>query len=278
METGQVFVPEHGTWTIWASNDPLLATPILRVETWNEPTAYDEVWGKERDATQERPFEKLPNWLVEAVGVVATPAAASGAPLRIDHLEPEGEVVDPAAELRAVWDISESRLRVGGTVSGDRVSSVLIAPDVAPELVWKQLLESEGLWPQWDSKAMALRVPFDGVNASERESLLRAVEFRRPAVAGLGPFDGTTVEGVALRAASVNDANRWAEWRLQARIRDYATAERFEAWTAEAIRPLAEFQPHTPSRKSLAQAAWRSRSERPTPVAWHLVAAEDWGL
>ncbi|MEO0603486.1 MAG: hypothetical protein AAF211_18755, partial [Myxococcota bacterium] len=55
IATAQVFVPEHGTWTVWASNDPLLATPILRVDPWSEPTAYDEVWGNERDKARERP-------------------------------------------------------------------------------------------------------------------------------------------------------------------------------------------------------------------------------
>lgn len=277
LKTEQVFVPEQGTWAIWASDDPLLNTPILRVDPWNEPTAYDEVWGKERDSARARPFEKLPSWLREAVGVASTPVAG-GEPLRIDHLEADGEVADAAAALHAKWDVSAARLCVEGTLSDSRVSTVLDAPNVAAEQVWKQLLESVGFWSQWDSTRRALRVGFDHTTAPERESLLRTLEVRDPAVAGLGRFDPTTIKDVPLCAGSAQDASRWAEWRLRERIREYATAERFDAWTAEAIRPLAEFQAKTPSRQALAEEAWRTRANRPTPNAWHLVAAEDWRL
>ncbi len=278
LRTEQIFVPEQGAWTIWATDDPLLPTPILRVDPWSEPSAYEEIFGKDRDAARERPFEKLPPWLLAAVDVVATPVAAGGAPLRIDELETQGEVAEPAAGLRILWDVSAARLRVEGSISGARVNTSLDAPQVPVEDVWKQLLESEGLWTQWDPAVLALRVGFDDASAAERESLVRAVAFRRPEVAGCGRFDNATVEGVALRARSAPDAARWAEWRLRERVRDYATAERFADWTAEAVAPFAEFRPSTPSRQALADAAWRARIDRPTPAAWHLVAAEDWGL
>ncbi len=277
LATKQVFVPEHGTWTVWASDDPLLATPILRVEPWVEPTAYDEVWGKERENARERPFEELPRWVRDAVGVVAVPLVG-GAPLRIDQLEAEGEAAEPEATLRAVWDVSGARLRVDGTLGGARVNVVIDAPKIRPDTLWMQLLHAEGLWSQWDSSSHALRVGFEEATASERESLIRVVAFKRPKIAALGTFDATTVEGIALRARSAHDATRWAEWRLRARVRDYATAERFRAWTAEAVAPFSEFHPPTPTRQALADAAWRVRTDRPTPSAWHLVAAEDWRL
>jgi hypothetical protein len=277
LTTKQVFVPEHGTWTVWASDDPLLAAPILRVEPWVEPTAYDEVWGKERDNARERPFEKLPRWVRDAVGVVATPLVG-GAPLRVDQLEADGEVADPETTLRATWDVTGARLRVDGTLGGARVNAAVDAPDISADAVWTQLLQAEGLWSQWDASARALRVSFEEASAGERESLVRAVTFRRPDIASLGPFDATTVEGIALRARSAQDAARWAEWRLRARVRDYATTERFSAWTAEAVAPFSEFHPPTPTRQALADAAWRTGTDRPTPSAWHLVAAEDWRL
>jgi len=276
LATKQVFVPEHGTWTIWASEDPLLATPILRVEPWAEPTAYDEVWGKERDI--ERPFEKLPRWIRDAVGVVSVPLVVGGTPLRIDHLEDEGEVAEPEGMLRAAWDVSGARLRVDGTLDGAPVNTAIDAPAVGADAVWMQLLQSEGLSPQWDPTVRALRVGFEEAASGERESMVRGVAFGRPNIAGLRVFDNTTVDGVALRARSATDASRWAEWRLRARVRDYATAERFSAWTAEAVAPFSEFHPSTPTRQALADAAWRARTDRPTPSAWHLVAAEDWRL
>jgi hypothetical protein len=278
LETEQVFVPEHGAWTVWASDDPLLPHSVLRIEPWSEPTAYDEVRGKEREAARGRSFEKLPRWLLDAVGVAATPAASGGASLRIDHLEPEAEVAQLDASLRAVWDVTGRRLRLAGALDGSRVDTALDAPSLSTEEIWKQLLDSEELWPRWDQANAALRVSFEEAATGERESLRRDVVVRRPAVAGFGAFEAMTVQGVVLRARSAPDASRWAEWRLRERVRDYATAERFAAWSAEAVAPFAEFQPSTPSRRALAEAAWQARADRPSPSAWRLVAAEDWGL
>ena len=277
LETKQIFVPAHGSWTVWVSKDPLLNAVILRVEAWQESTAYDEVWGKERDKAPKRRFEKLPRWVRDAVGVITTPLVG-GASLRIDQLEPEGEVVDAETKLRATWDVTGGRLRIEGTLRGSSVNAVANAPQIAADAVWMQLMQAEGLWPQWDGSAVALRVGFDETIAGERESLVRGVHFKRPDIASLGSFDATTVEGIALRASSPQDASRWAEWRLRARVQDYATAEHFGKLTAEAVKPFAEFDPPTPDRQELAKSAWRDRADRPTPNTWHLVAAEDWSL
>lgn len=277
VDEEQVLVPEHGTWTVWASDDPLFATPVLRVEPWSEPNAYSEVRGEKRDSAGNRRFATLPWWLREAVGVVAVPLVG-GAPLRIDELKAEGEVAEPEATLRAEWDVSGARLRVRGTLGDAQVDTALDAPRVAADEVWLQLLQAEGLAPQWDPTTLALRVGVEETAPHERESMVRAVGFHHPRIAGLGAFDPTTVEGVALRPRTADDARPWAEWRLSARVRDYATAGRFSQWTAEAVAPFAEFEPSVPTRPELAGAAWRERPGRPTPAAWHLVAAEDWSL
>lgn len=277
LETKQIFVPEHGTWTVWVSNDPLLSATILCVEPWQESSAYDEVWGEGRDKAPKRRFEQLPRWVRDAEGVIATPLVGSTA-LRVDQLELEGELVDAETKLRATWDVTGARMRIGGTLGGTSVDAVVGAPKMATEAVWMQLMQAEGLWSQWDGAVDALRVGFDETVAGERESLVRGIHFKRPDIESLGSFDATTVEGIALRALSAQDATRWAEWRLRARVHDYATAEQFGKWTAEAVKPFAEFDPPTPTRRELAESAWRDRTDRPTPSTWHLVAAEDWSL
>lgn len=273
----QVFVPENGTWTIWVSRDPLLASRILHVEPWTEPTAYDEVRGKARDSAQRRKFERVPQWIRDTVGVVS-PSLTGGATLRIDSLEDKGEVVESEAKLAAKWDVSESRLRVVGSMCDRSVDTVIDAPSVDTETVWMQLLQSEEIWPQWDSTALALRVAFEKTEPGERESLVRSITFSHPKITPLGEFDATTVVGVALQAQTQADANRWAEWRLSGRVRDYVTAERFREWTTEAAAPFSSFHLSTPTRKALADDVWQANTDRPTPKAWHLAAAEDWGL
>ena len=275
VQTQQVFVPEHGAWTIWASDDPLLATPILLVKPWAEPTAMAEVWGEERDA--ERTFEKLPSWLRAAVGAICIPVAAKNA-LRIDHLESRGEVVDVMPSLRATWNTTEAKLRVTGTLDDAPVNAVAGAPDIDASAAWRQLLEPEGLWPQWDQAAGALRVGFAETEPSARQTFVQSVHFAKPSIAGYGRFDAVTVSGVAIRARSQSDADQWAAWRLKVRINTYATADNFRKWTEDAIAPLAEFMPAVPSRNALADAAWQAGEDRPTSTTWHLAAAEDWSL
>lgn len=277
VETKQIFIPEQGTWTVWASKDPLLHASVLRVEPWRESSAFDEVRGEERDKAPKRHFKKLPQWVRNAVGVISTPSVG-GAPLRIDQLEDQGEEVNAETTLRATWDVTGARLRIDGILGGSRVNVVVDAPEIDADAVWMQLMQAEGLWSQWDDSVAALRVGFDETIAGERESLVRGVSFKRPDIESLGTFDATTVEGIALRARSVQDATRWVEWRLRERIRDYATTEHFGTWTADAVKPFAEFDPPTPSRKELAETAWRDRTDRPALSTWHLVAAEDWRL
>lgn len=277
LDSEQVFVPERGAWTIWASNDPLLDYPVLRVDPWSEPTAFDELRGKDKEG-HEREFVDVPRTLRESVGRVGAPPGGGGALLRIDELADKGEAAQPDSTLHLVWNVAEQKMRLEGALRGARVSTVLDAPSLSPESVWQRLLESEGLWSRWDRTRAALLVSFDETNDRERESLLRDLAIRTPALADLGKFDAVTIQDVPLHARTANDAGSWAVWRLQARLRDYATSERFDAWTKEATAPFTSYRLSVPSRADLAGYAWACRGERPSPVAWHLIAAEDWSL
>lgn len=276
VEKEQVFVPEHGTWTVWASEEPLLSGCVLHVEPWNEPTAFDEV--NDKNISSKRPIGALPEWLLGASGSTVLPIVG-GATLRIDELEKQGESVQPPkAALRAIWNVSEVRLRVIGELGDQPVDAVLRAPAEGADGVWMQLLQGEQLQTKWDSTVSALRIDFEEVARAEREPMKRAVVFKRPEIGGLGKFDETTVENVALRARSADDAERWVEWRLRERVRDYALSDRFDQWAREAVSPFEEFQPRVPTRSDLAELEKRDWPARPTPAAWHLVAAEDWSL
>lgn len=274
VESEQVFVPEQGTWTIWTSTDPLLASPVLRIDPWREPTAYEEVRANE----VEREWVKIARELRESIGRVATPWASGGDPLRIDQLDERAEIADPDASLHVSWHVNEGLTRLQGVLAGIRVDTALDAPKIEPTDVWHDLLESECLWDCWDDAAQALRVGFEETTDRERDPMRRDLRVQDPTISGLRKFDTSVVRDVALRAASAEDAAAWAAWRLNARVREYATSERFSTWSAEAAEPFSEFVPRLPTRGELAGEAWRTRADRPAPVAWHLVAAEDWNL
>jgi len=278
LESEEVFVPERGSWTIWVSNDPLLDYPILRVDPWSEPTAFDEVQrGKNRESGA-REFSDVPRTLLAAVGRAAAPPGGGGGLVRVDELADKAESVEPDDNLKLVWNVGERKMRLEGSLRGSALNTVLEAPSLTVEDVWQQLLESEGLWSRWDRVRNALLVGFEETKDRERESLLRDLAIATPTLGDLGQFDAVAIQDVPIHARTANDAGNWAAWRLQARLRDYATSDRFDAWTKEATAPFASYQISIQGRADLARDAWGGRGDRPSPIAWHLAAAEDWSL
>lgn len=277
IATGKVFVPEHGAWTVWVSKDPLLPSPVLRIEAWNdEPDAFTES-RKRRD--EERPFERLPDMLREVRGTEIMPPASGDGAVRIDDLEEQAEAVGPDEFLSLTWNVQERRLRLQGELDAKKVDSDdLEAPDIPGDRIWEALLDGEGLLNHWDRQRDALRVSFGETTEGEREGMSRDLEFREPSVPCFGEFEPLEVGGIAIAAHSHDDARKWATWRLSARIRDFATSERYDEWKEEAAAPFAEHRPELPTRAELAMFEWRSAAGRPAPRAWFLIAAEDWGL
>ena len=276
LESGEVFIPEASSWTVWASDDPLLDYPVLRVEPWREPSAYDEVRGKAKH--NKRQLEELPGWLKKCIGRAGKPAASPGNALRLDRLEAKGEKVDANSQLRMIWDVSAGSLRLKGSCNQQKVDTVLQAPQLTTDEVWQQLLEQQGLWGSWDQVMSGLRVSFEETQPAEREPMQRVLRIPQPRLKGLGLFNAVDIPQVPLLAASFEDAEAWAEWRLYERVGDYATSERFAGWQRQASEPFAEFEPGLPARAELAQAVLDDEAERLTAKDWYLLAAEDWSL
>lgn len=278
LASDNVFVPELGSWVLWATDDPLVRDVLLRVEPWSEPSAYDEVLGNGRETGPTRRFEALPAWLHDTVGRSLSVLGGARGRSRIESLEPDGEVVDPLADVRASWDVGAGRLRLSGSIGGAPVDASIAAPPLTVAQVWEGLLRTEGLASRWDATRSALLTAFDETTSAERETLRRELQIKRPVVSGLGSFSPVTIPQLPLRPMSAEDATHWAQWRLRERVRDYATSARYETWSAESVAPLAEFRPVVADRAQLASAAWAERGERPAPFAWHLMAAKDWSL
>ena len=278
IATDEVFVPEHGAWTVWMSEDPLLPSPLLRIEAWDEPGAYPET-RRRLDGGGERSFVELPGTIRGVQKMEITPPASEdGIAVRIGELEEKAEAVDSGVSLSLTWNVREHRLRLGGKWGGETVDSELGAPETTPDKIWEALLDGEGLSGDWDLQRSALRVSFQETTGSERESMSRDLEFRKPSVPGFGEFDPLKVGGIAIAARSRDDAREWSAWRLNARVRDFATSERYDEWRKEAAAPFAEHRPELPARAELAASEWRPVVGRPAPQAWHLIAAEDWRL
>lgn len=281
IETDEVLVPEYGAWTIWASEDPLLRYPILRIDPWKEPNASEELYGKERRNARKRSADALPSWLREAAGKAARPGAQQNSgEIRIEDLESQAEAVYNGETLRLRWNVTDHRLQLTGNLGGDEVATELEVPPEAPEPgdIWLTLLEGRRLQERWDEDEQRLRVTFDETGDAEREAISRDLEFESPVIPGYGEFETLTVRGVPITPAIEADAQSWAKWRLQTRIQDYATSERYATWCAAAADPFDEYEVDLPSRTELFNEFSNRTANRPEPRFWHLAAAEDWRL
>jgi hypothetical protein len=282
-ESGLVFVPEHGTWTVWAAHDELLPTPLLLVEPWKEPSAQEETrpnGGKNRPADERQP-SPLPHWLLDTSGKMQTPWAGSGDTIRIDKLGEKAESVEPDASVRLTLflDLQGTRLHLSGDIDKHRVDVRLPEPALTYEAVWTALLRGERLLDSWDEEREALRVSFDATSEEERGSLVRDIVFKAPIIGNAGRFDASTVKGVPIFPMTHEDASDWARWRLLRSTEAYALCERYEAWQVEACSPFEDLGPEVPDRNELLEWLEGLGSEkRPDKKYWYVQAPLDWEL
>ena len=213
----------------------------------------------------------VPRWLMQACNRNFTTAASSVA-TRLDELERNAEAIESDASLRLKWSIGEGELRLVGTLGECDVDAKLDAPERSPEELWRDLLECAGLWDDWDDAEKELLVFFDETSDAERRTMTKSVTIV-PRIPGFGEFDPLTLE-LPINAATPDDAQRWAEWRLVHGIDDYATEARYGEWSRGAAAPFEHYDVHLPERSELV----RDYARKGETTNWHLVAAEDWRL
>ena len=295
LESNKVMVPEEGTWTIWASNDPLLNYPILHIAPYHEASAFDEVFGKKKQETKERndSFEDVPAWLKHAESTADMPIALGNELIRIDNIDNKIEKVDANTNLVVKWFPEKSELHVEGNINGTSVNSTPNSPQVDFGSLWQELLKKENLWDQWQEAEKCLLVTFEETDESERASMLRQLRFSRPDLHKFGKFESTS-QNIEIFPQSLEDAQLWARWKLLEKINAYATKAIFTKWQEEARLPFNEYanQLTLPQRETLAQHYWNNRNVsqaqqkqthnqqnlKNTSSLWHLVAVEDWGI
>jgi hypothetical protein len=274
LANDELFVPERGTWTLWFCTDDLLRdTDLLRVDPWREPSAGTE----QNTRAAPRNFTDLTAPFLR--GLARDPAARLATPgrsrARVGVLDRRSERL-ATTTLALRWEVHAKRVTLHGALDGEPLEESMPAPDITVDAVLDALMTLRAD-RGWDRKRKALAVAFDDASPEERETMLRDARIEAPYIGSAGSFDDVIVR-VPLCAASAHDAQRWAAWRQQERVRDYATAERFATWTAEAAEPFADRAPSMPTRSELARAAWQNRSADARALGWHLVAAEDWDL
>ena len=291
-ESGRVFVPENGTWTIWASPDTLLTNPILRIEPWEESNAFTEVFGertngngknRKQDRNQhQRSFKELPDWILRLKSKAFTPPVGNGEIIKIEDFGKtnKAEPIQPESDLQLelIIEPDNSFLSIKGTLDGRDIKSELDLPTLDYDDVWLGLLDDVDLSAVWDTSMRARRVKFPNDNL-ERSTFEQTINFSNPQIDSYDGFDPTIVEGVPILPSDEVEALMWAKWHLIKRIDNFATTELFADWIMNVKRLFSEFELNLPGRQEIAHELSRvSDSQINKNQYWYLQAAEDWNL
>jgi hypothetical protein len=278
VETGEILIPENGTWTLWFSPDPLLASPVLALEPYEEPTTADDQRRRKRNEAP-RKVVSLPELVLGIEGQTLPVLHGRYPRVRFDALRPQaelGSLADTRLTITVEVTPEHTVASVRGALGKREINVRVAEPDLRYDEAWDALLSSAGILDHWDTEREVLRVLFDETTPAERASFRRDVAVQRPRIDKWGAFDDTVIRSVPVAPRTSADADAWARWRLLQAVQDTATSQRFAAWAQQAQEPFGTPVPTTPTRAELA-GQLRSTA-RPDPIYWRLQAAEDWSL
>ncbi|MHA7629639.1 hypothetical protein [Corallococcus sp. M7] len=277
---GDVFVPERGSWTLWVAEDPLipLGVSLLRIEPFQEPTAFDELVRKDAPRDK-RATVQLPEWVQKVCKTQGQPGWGDGRAVAMLDIEANGE---PVLESKARVELSlcasphqATSLRLKGNVAGRSTELELPhAPVPGFEEVWRYCLGSRA--HDWDGQTLAVR--FDHLEETDLSTFKSHIAFDGWKHPQHGAFGRVQVPHVPIRPATDIDASRWANWLLDHRVQSYVTKDDFARRCAEMQETFAGYRLQLMTQEQLAVSLLGSSGGRPGRKYWHLQAPLDWSL
>jgi len=277
-ESGDVFVPERGTWTIWVTDDPLVPPEerLLRLDPFKEPHAAHDL--KKDPSRAERNIVQLPGWIEDACDVQGVPCWGDKRAVSNIELEPKAEQVEPGARLTLTLRIVPGEppaVRLHGDVAERRNDRVLPdAPAPGFEEVWRASLGPQAA--AWNGRSLAVR--FADLDDTGRETLEQTMRFPGVSLPSHGAFGAFDVRRVPVRPTSDADASAWANWLLVHGTHSYVRAADYRRRCDEVRARFEGYRVAMKSQAELAAAVRLANGERPGRAYWHLQAPLDWDL
>lgn len=311
VRSGQVLIPEEGTWRIYTIADPLITTPLVHFARLDPPRA-DEERNPPKNAPNDqnrRPNAHPPPDL-QACHRKLTIARSltNGVPFQITDLPQQSQGTNgPRSELRLelTWTPGvPPTLRLRGALPrpeardpnrqgkpSQREEHAIDATLPLPRPVaavpfnelWFYLTSHAGKVPiaelhGWFQRTGKLTLPtaFDNLDRDARTALRRALPIPQVDLGpALGTFDATTLDGVDLVPRTAADADRWAQWFQREQLIDYATPTTLERTNKEILAKFPYHKPRLHRPQELLDAAFTSPRE---PQSRFLLASYDLGL
>ena len=303
----KVFIPEHGAWRVWFTDDPLvpIEAQLLRIDTAAPVSARAEV-GRLRDEknrkddTDSDTDEPKEDRTVIDPGEFPFLRRELSPPgcdeIRIDKVEPKVRALASNADMLVTVRFSSTKAptaNLSGTLDGQPFQHRFAPctydnaggddehfnPDEFDK-IWIALLDTGPLAGRWDAERETLRLTFD--QAKSDEAVLRKLQctttIRQPSLPALGAFEPATVEGVPVTPHNSESAAQWANWLLHDKLGDYKSPAAYQALVEEVRRACPDFSDvRLPGQLELAS---RLRGHDGDPAAarrfWFVQAPLDW--
>lgn len=275
LQEKEVFIPEDGVWEISFSNDPLLPHTILDFASFDEPDAYQEVSKKNEKKFKERQdrMDFLPKSIRQPHFNAVKPFLNPNQSIWLENIQAKGEKVSSNLQLVLEWNASKQNVRL---LKNNKIVHQFAYQHYDQNQIWQILLEQNGWQDDWSGSKNSMAISFAETDEASRQTMKIDLEFKQPDIDDLGEFDDFIAENVAIHAMDKDNAIKWAWWRLEHNINDFADEQTYQKWVEHAQSPFVEYTFRLPERNELANLFWQD--EKYSPKSWHLISASDWQI
>lgn len=283
----RIFVPQLGTWSIYWSEEKLLPHPVLHIESFREPSSFDEQQARKkkgrRGGESDRNIRPTPAPIAalsdERSVRLPLDLPTGIEPIRVVGVEEKGELIfenRQALSLELTFEpgAMEGALVLRGELRGKRVEHSLRAVrGHQHDSVFLALLQTVGAHLWWNPQTGKLRASYSQLAPQHLTSFMRELKCKAPTIHGLGQFEDTTIEKIPIEPATAADAQLWFEWLLASRADHTQWPELYQRGAAEVSQRFANFRLQAPVQAELARQV--RGQDKPTAAYWHLQAPLD---
>jgi len=258
LEKERIFVPEEGRFRMICALDSALPSRVLELTPVPEPFIQDSIDGRKRDSREQRNSmpkrsdTPTPRWVKDLEGQDLH-VLKDWDEVRIFRVgdwclpQPTAQQNTPAL----TWTLPADA-RPTLKVSWEKKDQDLEPPQVPFITVLRSILDPR-IQDDWAAEAGSLRRHFDNLSDGERRSFLTTIRVERPQLQEFGEFDATVIERIPISPKRGDDAQRWAEWLVRDRVRDFLETPAYQALVEEVQGCFPGFHIKLPTREELAR-------------------------
>lgn len=273
LQEKEVFIPEDGFWEISFSNDPLLPHTILDFKPFKEPDAFQEVRNKDGLEKRKQSIKTIPDWIRSSSFNAVKPFLNQNQSIWLENIQAKGEKVSSDLQLVLEWNVPKQNIRL---LKNNKVVHQFAYRHYDQNQIWQILLKQNDWQDDWDWSKNSMAMSFEETDEKSRKTMQINLTLKQPEIEFLGKFEEFIAENITIHAINQDNAIKWAWWRFEDNINDFADEQTYQKWVEQAKMPFAEYAFRLPERNKMANLFWHNQKH--TPKSWYLISASDWQI